>query len=106
MADYQRGALQLRAPVENLMAVAAIESSGENFWTIGNVFCFDVPAGNGLLSLPTLAALLPYFRVGVVGIGSSSNYVAVTPEAADRINGASAGTAKNVIADRAPPGST
>lgn len=36
LADYQRGALRLGAPVERLMAVSAIESSGENFWTLGN----------------------------------------------------------------------
>lgn len=37
LADYQRGAAALgNAPVRNLMAVSAIESSGENFWTIGN----------------------------------------------------------------------
>lgn len=33
-ADYDRGAAALGAPPENLMAVAAIESSGENFWNI------------------------------------------------------------------------
>ena len=36
-ADYQRGATRLRAPVAHLMAVAAIEAAGENFWTIDGV---------------------------------------------------------------------
>lgn len=36
-ADYRRGAAALgNAPIKNLMAVAAIESSGENFWTINH----------------------------------------------------------------------
>lgn len=34
--DYQRGAAGLGAEPLNLMAVSAIESSGENFWTLGN----------------------------------------------------------------------
>jgi hypothetical protein len=36
LADYRRGAGRLAAPSLNLMAVAAIESSGETFWLIGN----------------------------------------------------------------------
>lgn len=64
---------------------------------IGIVFCFDVSAGNGLLSLPTIAALFPFFRVGVLGFGSAVNYVAVTPDAADAINDGGDGVAKNVI---------
>lgn len=36
LADYRRGAGALAAPSKNLMAVIAIESSGETFWTIGN----------------------------------------------------------------------
>src|SRR5882757_5268340 len=36
LADYQRGATALAAPPKNLMAVSAIESSGENFWLLGN----------------------------------------------------------------------
>lgn len=38
LLDYQRGATAIGGgtPVRNLMAVSAIESSGENFWTIGN----------------------------------------------------------------------
>jgi hypothetical protein len=34
VTDYERGAAALDAPAKNLMAVAAIESSGENFWMI------------------------------------------------------------------------
>lgn len=34
LADYRRGAGALGAPSRHLMAVSAIESSGENFWTI------------------------------------------------------------------------
>lgn len=34
--DYLRGAAALRAPVKHLMAVAAIEASGENFWVLDN----------------------------------------------------------------------
>lgn len=36
VTDYQRGAAALRAPTIHLMAVAAIEAAGENFWTLGN----------------------------------------------------------------------
>lgn len=36
LADYRRGAGQLAAPSRHLMAVSAIESSGETFWQIGN----------------------------------------------------------------------
>jgi hypothetical protein len=36
LADYRRGASALGAPSINLMAVSAIESSGENFWLLGN----------------------------------------------------------------------
>ena len=36
LADFRRGADRLAAPTINLMAVNAIESSGENFWLIGN----------------------------------------------------------------------
>lgn len=36
LADYRRGAGALAAPSKHLMAVAAIEAAGENFWTIGN----------------------------------------------------------------------
>jgi hypothetical protein len=35
-ADYMRGAAELVAPPIHLMAVSAIESSGENFWQLGN----------------------------------------------------------------------
>lgn len=36
LADYRRGAGALVAPSRHLMAVSAIESSGETFWLIGN----------------------------------------------------------------------
>jgi hypothetical protein len=36
LADYRRGAGALVAPSKHLMAVDAIESSGENFWLLGN----------------------------------------------------------------------
>lgn len=36
LADYRRGAGALAAPSKHLMAVSAIESSGETFWQIGN----------------------------------------------------------------------
>jgi hypothetical protein len=36
LADYRRGAGALAAPSLNLMAVDAVESSGENFWLLGN----------------------------------------------------------------------
>ncbi len=36
LADYRRGAGALGAPSRNLMAVIAVESSGETSWTIGN----------------------------------------------------------------------
>lgn len=36
LADYRRGAGALAAPSKHLMAVSAVESSGETFWTIGN----------------------------------------------------------------------
>ncbi len=36
LADYRRGAGELTAPSKHLMAVSAVESSGENFWLLGN----------------------------------------------------------------------
>lgn len=36
LSDYRRGAGALAAPSKNLMAVIAVESSGETCWTIGN----------------------------------------------------------------------
>jgi hypothetical protein len=33
-ADYQRAAARLNVPVANIMAMAAVESSGETFWTL------------------------------------------------------------------------
>jgi hypothetical protein len=36
LADFRRGADRLVASPINLMAVNAIESSGENFWLLGN----------------------------------------------------------------------
>lgn len=34
-ADYRRAAARLEVPVANVMAMAAVESSGETFWAIG-----------------------------------------------------------------------
>lgn len=35
-ADYQRAAARLNVPVANIMAMAAVESSGETLWNVGN----------------------------------------------------------------------
>ena len=35
-ADYQRAAAQLRVPVPHVMAMSAVESSGETFWVLDN----------------------------------------------------------------------
>ena len=75
--------------------------AGDDLVTVndtGVVFCHDVTAGNRVLSVLAISHLVkkPFFRFGVVGIGSGSNHVAVTPDADDRINYGTAGAAFNV----------
>ena len=64
----------------------------------GAVFCHDVTAGHRTLSVLAISHLVkkPFFRFGVVGIGSGANHVAVTPDADDRINYGTAGASFDV----------
>lgn len=64
---------------------------------IGAVFELSVAASNRTFTIGTALASLPtFFRFGIVAYGHASNTVAVTPNAADGINGGTAGTAYNV----------
>ena len=65
---------------------------------IGKVFELSVAAANRTFTIGTaLASLARFYRFGIVAYGHASNYVAVTPNAADGINGGSVGAALNVV---------